>query len=243
MPSIKFYANVKPQSGDVSDTSNLIDHAAGSGIGFYGNGFRVSVPVGSQQNQTYVTNDVGTAQGVQLNNTAVSTLGDAETEGTVAINGGTPINLSSLPNMSCPLNIRFEHETTAVRVQNCKLRIFNRQNIDEHAVDVVTSVYEARHPNNNQTISQLGHRAYPDDNKWFEFDPSNAMEDMELTPSPGDGGTNSLSEAESSFGATAYDGASHQSQTHDWYLALSSEPVTIGSKTEYGLYVTMEYLE
>ena len=81
MPSIKFYANVKPESGDLSDTSNLINHGAGSGIGFYGNGFRVSVPVGSQQTQTYVTNEDGTAQGVRLNNTAVAEIGDADTEG------------------------------------------------------------------------------------------------------------------------------------------------------------------
>jgi hypothetical protein len=29
---------------------------------------------------------------------------------------------------------------------------------------------------------------------------------------------------------------------HDWYVALSAEPNTIGSKTQYGLYFTLEYL-
>lgn len=244
MASIKFYANVKPESGDISDTSNLINHVAGSGLGFYGNGFRVSVPVGAQQTQTYVTNANGTSQGVRLNNTAMSSVGNVNTEGTVSINGGTPVSLSSLPNMSCPLNIRFNHDS-AVRVQNCKLRIFNRQNIDTHAVGVTTYVYEARHPSNLESVDQLNYRAY-DDNKWFEFDPTLAMNDMELTASPGEGGVNSASELVNSNTVKLWEtleGPSHTSLQHDWYLALSSQPESIGSKTEYALYVTMEYLE
>jgi len=29
---------------------------------------------------------------------------------------------------------------------------------------------------------------------------------------------------------------------HDWYLAISASPDSIGSKTQYGLYVELEYL-
>ena len=29
---------------------------------------------------------------------------------------------------------------------------------------------------------------------------------------------------------------------HDWYVALSAEPESIGSKQDYALYFTLEYL-
>jgi hypothetical protein len=29
---------------------------------------------------------------------------------------------------------------------------------------------------------------------------------------------------------------------HDWYVAISGSPDSIGSKTQYGLYVSLEYL-
>ena len=253
MAQIKFFANVKPETAFneqnqiiTSDSSNEINHGAGSGLGFYGNGFRVSVPVDSQQDQTYVTNDLGTAQGARLNNTAMDTEGDGSTEGKVAVNGGQPINLSSLPNMACPLNIRFTHDS-AVRTQNCKLRIFNRNaTIDDPANEVTTYVYEARHPSNLETAAQLEHRAY-DSNAWFEFNPdATTVADMELTASPGNAGTNSGGEnttTQSAKGWVTNEGPSRQDTQHDWYLALSSMPETIGTKRDYALYVTMEYLE
>ena len=37
-------------------------------------------------------------------------------------------------------------------------------------------------------------------------------------------------------------GSAHTSARHDWYAALSASPHSIGSKTQYGLYFTVEYL-
>ena len=249
MASIQFNANVKPQVGNVG-TAEVINHTAGSGLGFYGNGFRVSVPVGGTQEQTYVTDQFGTDQGVRLNNTAMASLGDPTepnpTVGTVRINNGTAIDLNRLPNMSCPLNIRFTHGTP-VRVQNCKLRIFNRNaTIDDQATEVTTYVYEARHPSNDETVEQLFHRAYDTTNVWYEFTDEDAMTDMEMTASPGPSGSNSVGEnlAQSELkGFLTNDGPLLAATQHDWYLALSSQPDTIGSKTDYALYFTLEYLE
>ena len=252
MPSIQFHANVLPDGGATTDPADatLIDHVAGSGLGFYGNGFRVSVPVGSQQDQTYVTNENGTAQGVQLQNTARPRETVEGFASKVKINGGSEIDLASLPNMSCPLNIRFITDNTTdtpVRVQNCKLRVFHRGlGIDTHAEEVSTYVYEARHPSNTQGVDQLNHRAYSG-NSWFSFEPDDGVPpDMELTASPGAQGKNSGGEAENTASTKSWvtnQGASHASNQHDWYVAISSEPETIGSKTNYALYVTMEYLE
>lgn len=245
MADIKFYANIIGSTGGTD--GELISHAAGSGLGFYGSTFGVSVPVGSQQTTTYVTDALGANQGSRLHNTAMSTTGSSSVKGTVVVDGATAINLDVLPNYLCPLNIRFSH-TSAVKVQNCKLRIFDRNNIANQASGVSTYVFEARHPStlqvlNSQPLTNLSHRGRTD-NSWYEFDPALAMTDMTLTSSPGASGKNSNTSDVNSptLGHLTTGGATHQSTRHDWYLALSSEPVTIGSKTQYGLYFTAEYL-
>lgn len=237
MAEIKFYANII-EGGE----GTLINHAAGSGIGFYGAGFAISVPVGSKQTTTFVTDSTGANQGAQLNNTTYITSGNAGTAGTVSVNGTIPaINLNNLPNYLCPLNVRFTH-SEAVKVQNCKLRVFDRNNIANQATGVVTYIYEARHPSQSQAQGNLGHRGR-NDNSWYEFDPVDAMTDMSITASPGVSGTNTNSQDTSTaLGYLTTQGSLHSSLRHDWYLALSSEPVTIGSKTQYGLYFTVEYL-
>ena len=68
------------------------------------------------------------------------------------------------------------------------------------------------------------------------------MTDFNLTPSPGTDGTNTTLNDPALPTAGTTDGDTHNSLQHDWYLALSSEPDSIGSKTNYALYVTLEYL-
>lgn len=239
MAEIKFYANINGNSS--SADGELINHSAGSGIGFYGSNFGVSVPIGTRQSTTFVTNSVGTNQGSQLNNTKMMTSGDVSTKGTVSVNGASAIDLDKLPNYLCPLNIRFSH-TEPVRVQNCKLRVFDRNNIANHASGVVTYVYESRHPSNLQSVTNLSHKGRVPDS-WYEFDSLDAMTDMPFTASPGVSGTNTnTQDTNTNLGYLTQNGSLHESTRHDWYVALSSEPVTVGSKTQYGLYFSLEYL-
>jgi hypothetical protein len=66
---------------------------------------------------------------------------------------------------------------------------------------------------------------------------------MIFTSSPGVSGTNTnTSDTDTSLGYTSQNGSLHTSTRHDWYIALSSEPESIGSKTQYGLYFSVEYL-
>lgn len=239
MAEIKFYANINGNA--VNADGELINHSAGSGIGFYGSNFGISVPIGTRQTTTFVTDSLGVNQGSQLNNTRMVTSGDSNTIGTISINGASSINLDKLPNYLCPLNIRFSH-SEPVRVQNCKLRIFDRNNIANHASGVVTYVYEARHPSSLQNVSNLSHRGRAA-NSWYEFDSLDAMTDMILTPSPGTSGTNTnVQDTNVALGYLTQNGSLHTAARHDWYVALSSEPVTVGSKTQYGLYFSVEYL-
>lgn len=242
--SLQFYANIKDD-----DTETIIDHANGYGLGFYGLAHGLSVPVGAVQNTTFVTNDTGTFAGVQCNNTSMLTVGAGATAGTVNANG-VSMSLANLPNYLCPLNIRFTNDD-AVRVQNCKLRIFDRNSPENAASGVTTYVFEARHPAAASSYTNLHHRARTN-NTWVEFGEgitqvdgvttSGALE-MSLTPSPGMHGENSDTlETDTGLGYTSTEGVEHASTQHDWYLALSAEPETIGSKTQYGLFFTLEYL-
>tara|TARA_Y100000004_G_C8906110_1_gene408758 strand:+ start:570 stop:1280 length:711 start_codon:yes stop_codon:yes gene_type:complete len=235
MPDIKFYANFNGAAA--SAASNLIDHSAGSGIGFYGSSFGASVPIGSTQTTTFVTNSTGTTQASQLNNTAKT----SSTQ--VSVNGADSINLNVLPNYLCPLNVRFTADQN-YKVQNCKLRIFDRTNIENHATGVTTHVYEARHPAASQSVANLDFHGGASELTWVEFTSGVAMADMTFTSSPGMSGTNTNSDDTDQVGKgwETNDGASHANDRHDWYIALSSSPITVGSKTQYGLYFTVEYL-
>lgn len=250
MAEIKFYANLLG-----TDQQTLIQHTQNSGIGFYGANFGVSVPISQVQSTTFVTNATGTEQGVALNNTKYANDNDNRNQApgkVIADNtGASSIELRYLPNNACPLNIRFTH-TEAVRVQNCKLRIFDRNDINNNASGVVTYVYEARHPLLSTQQLNLSHRAKLQDT-WTIFEETAPMADMPFTNSPGVSGLNTNSSQVfpaydqylSSIGVNIDNykqGSSHRSLRHDWYVALSSEPITIGSKTQYGLYFSVEYL-
>jgi len=261
MATITFHANGhRTQYASAYNTDpSLIQHTQGSGIGFYGAGFGLSVPVLQYQDSSYVTNEDGTSSGVKLNNTKYTSISGIQANGTSVVQ-----ETSGIPNWYAPLNIRFTH-TDAVATQNCKIRIFDRSSIANHASGVTTKVLEIRHPHPTEGWKQgatnaagsgsLQHRGIANWG-WFEFDPADGgtPPDMTLTPSPGQSGLNTVdgdplpSANIAGGGADGYinwltkEGASHQARRHDWYLALSASPQSIGSKTDYGLYFTLEYL-
>lgn len=257
MASIKFYANIS----DPTPSDTIILHNEGEGLGFYGLGFGQSVPVGDTQDSTYVVDANGvnqiTGKTAPLSNTKMISVGTGTESGTteagqVQITGNNTIPLNQLPNYLCPLRVSFENDE-AVRVTNCKLRIFDRTNPDNQAPGVRTYVYEARHPVAafDSGTPQLNMRGRPA-NSWVTFGEgittidgtdigSNVLE-MPLTPSPGLNGENSDGADESGAGATSDEGSLHTSTQHDWYIAISASPTTIGSKIDYGMFVTLEYL-
>jgi hypothetical protein len=243
MAQIQFFANSVLAVDGPSDTIP-INHQAGSGLGFYGSNFGISVPIREVQKTTFVTDANGIVKGTQLHNTAAANV--TEPTGLVSINGSSPISNNNLPNHLCPLNIRFTNDTP-VRVQNCRLRIFDRNNISNPASGVTTYVYEARHPSVNQNLNGLALRGTTgaDAHSWRTFEPTDGQdfEDMIFTSSPGASGLNtSTADTDVLLGYTSQEDILHQSLRHDWYVAISSEPESIGSKTNYGLYFSVEYL-
>jgi len=226
---------------DHKDTGN---NAHGKeGVGFYGLSHGLSVPVGSVQNTTWVTNEAGTYQGSQLNNTAKTADGTDSVAGKVSINGAGDLDLDLLPNYLCPLNIRFTNPDS-VRVQECKLMIFDKSQTSNPASGVTTYVYEARRPTDSQsnTIPNLNHRGR-NANSWVEFSPTLGAVEMTMTPSPGASGLNGDgNDTVVAAGYTSNGGQLHSAVRHDWYVALSAKPESIGSKSDYALYFTLEYL-
>lgn len=193
-----------------------IQDLAGSGLGFFNaSGFGGSVKVSFWQGRTYITNGFGTTQGPEANN--VTYLNSASG---VLGQTGSGLPLRSIPNYQSTLNIRFYNDTPC-RVQNAHLRIYDRVNPDHPASGVTTAVAEIVHPDPVQTNNGSGSPT------WQFLGGSGNV--MNLTDSPGVSGLRP-------------NGANTTDTTHDWYVVLSASPNSIGSKTQYGLWVELEYL-
>lgn len=259
MAIITFHANNKNLTVPTYGTDpDLIDHNAGSGLGFFGGGFGISVPVSDYQTTTFVTNAAGTASGIRCSNVKFDDSSISFGNSGCRIEAGDITGTSGIPNFKAPLNIRFEHDDPAgVRVQNCKLRIFDRNDITKHASGVTTQVYEVRHPNPIQdgvgNQRALKFRGNIGENKWTEFnsgpvDSPNDMIDLVMTPGPGPSGLNTsdddtIAKTDGTYtNWIAQSGLECRATRHDWYLAISASPDSIGSKTDFGLYFTLEYL-
>ena len=238
MATIAFYAG----------ESTAIHHMQGSGLGFFGSTFGNSVAVGAFQDTTFITNAAGTTQGAAADNIKYK---DSHSGIIAAAAAGT--GLRFIPNNRASLNIRFTH-TSGVKTQNVKLRIFDRVNADYPATGVTTRVAELLHPATAMTVQGSGDHVWWGDlassgqDKFQGVYAGSPNQDVRLGSSSytvgGTGILVPLANSPGPSGEFARDGSGsvHSSQQHDWYVALSSSPDSIGSKTQYGLYVSLEYL-
>ena len=187
----------------------------GSGIGFFGSaGFGSSVAVGEYQSSTYITNGNGTVQGAEINNVKY-------VHPSSGLSGASTLTLRNIPNYKATLNVRFT-STTPVKTQNVQVRIYDRSNINNSPSGVTTKVAEIIHPSTSET-GLLGSGS----STWSTLAGSGTI--LSLANSPGSSGL-------SPSGVNTVD------TRHDWYLALSASPDSIGSKTQYGFWIQLEYL-
>jgi hypothetical protein len=198
---------------------STIQDLSGSGLGFFGDsGWGNSVRVGAWQGHTYITDGNGVNQGPEVPNTkylnaASGILGQV----------GTGVALTAIPNAQCPLNIRFNYDT-AVKTQNVQLYIYDRTSTNNPASGVTTAIAEVIHPSLTQSNNGSG------DTAWLF--PGGTGVIVSLAPSPGCSGQ---------FAGNGNNGNWTDTQ-HDWYVAMSASPTSIGAKSQYGLYVSLEYL-
>lgn len=131
---------------------------------------------------------------------------------------GTTLALRDIHNVSGTLNIRFTH-TSAVQTANAVLRIFDRVNSANGPSGVNCMVASLIHPYAGVTGSGSA--------VWI--DASGSVAQLSLADSPGEGGTSP-------------NGAATSDDQHDWYVLLSAKPQNIGAKTQFGLYVELQYM-
>lgn len=204
-----------PTIGFFAGPGYAIQDLAGSGLGFFGaGGFGASVQVGAWQGRTFITNGNGTTQGPEANNVQY-----LSSPSGILGQTGSGLPLLNIPNWQSTLNINFKNDT-AVKTQNVQLRLFDRVNPDNPPSGVTTAVAEIVHPNINQVSGGSGSPVW-------QFPAGTGY--MTLTSSPGMSGLRP-------------NGPNTTDTSHDWYVTLSASPNSIGSKTQYGLYVSLEFL-
>jgi len=192
-----------------------------SGVGFFGASFGTSVQVGEYQDTSFISASDGSAPaGPQATNCKYDTV----TSG-VIIDGASAIVPSAVPINSGTMNVRFTFDS-AVKTQNCELRIFDRSNIANGAEGVTTQVLQIC--NGGSGVSSSGTALAPASHPGWVA-PSGSGVTVPLLSSPGSGG---LSPS----------GTDTQDTRHDWFVGLSATPLSIGSKQNFGLYVQLEYL-
>ncbi len=195
--------------------SFTINNLSGSGLGFYGaNGFGYSVAVGSYQGRTFITDSTGTAQGPEVDNVKY-----LNTSGVVLGQTGSGIHLLRLPNYLSTLNVRFTNDTN-VQVQNAKFYVYDRSSKNNDPSGVTCQVAEIIHPNLNQDFTGSG------DSTWITAHGSGQTVDLVGGPGPS---------------GMSVNGTTTSSYQHDWYLAISATPTSVGAKT-FGGYMELEYL-
>ena len=190
-----------------------------SGVGFYGATFGSSVQVASFQDSTFVTNSNGTVNGGALNNNKY-----VGTSSGVQVNGDSTVNLNTVALASGSLNVRFTFDSV-VMTQNGQFRIMDRVDADAPASGVTSEV--AQLCNGGSGVNQSTGAAQAGHNGWMALAGSGTV--MTLLSSPGSGGLSP-------------NGTGTTDTRHDFYLALSASPSSIGSKTSFGGYLALEYL-
>jgi hypothetical protein len=207
-------ANIDFLAGSIS-----VDNLSGSGLGFFGSaGFGNSIAVGSWQGTTYITDGLGVNQGPQCNNLQFINSGSG------AVNGASSgTGCANIPNYLATLQIRFTYDTP-VRVQNAKVYFYDRYSINNSPSGVTTKAIEHIHPSASQLDVGSG------DSVWVT--PGGSGVTLDLANSPGASGHF----AGNGSNSTRVD------TVHDWYTSISQSPNSIGSKTQNGLWVQLEYL-
>lgn len=194
-----------------------VTNLGGSGLGFFGSSFGDSVDVGEYQDTTFITDGNGLVEGPQVNNIKYTHPNSG------SINGAGSVVLTAIPNYLATLNIKFTH-SSAVQVQNVKARIYDRSSINNPASGVTTKMAELIHVDTIQNNNGSG------DSSWAT--PAGSSVVVTLAQSPGQSG----------FYAGGGAVSTREDTVHDWFLAISASPDSIGSKTNFALYCELEYL-
>lgn len=196
-----------------------IQDLSGSGLAFFGDaGFGASIPVGYWQGHTFISNANGTTQGPEASNIKYLNAGSG-----IVGQTGSGVALSAIPNWQASTNIRFTYDTP-VRTQNANMYMYDRYSINNPPSGVTVKVAQIIHPDPSQANNGSGNSVW--------WTPAGTGVVVPFCPSPGTSGL---------FAGNGSNGSWTDTQ-HDWYAAVSVSPVSIGAKTQFGVYFSVEFL-
>lgn len=193
--------------------NQTIQSLSGSGIGFFGaGGFGSSVQVGSWNSSSFITNSAGTTQGPQINNVQYANSASGVLPGV----GAT--GLLYIPNYQATFNYRLTNPTP-VHTQNSYLTVYDgTANLANGPSGLVAMMAEIRHYSQLQNTLGSGSPA------WVNV--------------AGTGSVLSLSNSPCTSGI----GGGGPDTQHDWFIAISESPSSVGGKSAYNnLYAYTEY--
>lgn len=191
--------------------------ATGSGIGMFGNGWNVAVPVNSYQSRSFITNSDGTIQGPEVDNVKW-----AHPSSGILGQAGSPVELLRIPNYMSSLELRLVSDV-AIRVQNAQVIGYDRVSTSNPPSGLTFQMAEIIHPDNVQNLNGSG------DSSWVTMLGTGSY--LTLAPCPGISGLYAGNGSNSTRPDT----------THSWYLAQTAKPSSIGTKL-FALNVSFEYL-
>lgn len=195
----------------------------GSGIGFFGTNFGDSVAVDAYQDSTYITNGNGTTQGATLNNWKWIHANSGQF-------AGVNYPLSGIPNSYATIKVKFSNDTS-VRIQNAKLRIYDRSDVNRAQSGVICQVAELCKPNalfgdSITTTAPWGSGS----TQWTTCNPVGSSTIYTfINQSPGISGINGRNPNGSGL-------------VHEWFCLLSASPTSIGSKVQFSAFLSLEFL-
>jgi hypothetical protein len=197
-----------------------INDSMGSGLAFFADtGFGASIKVGEYPGRTFISNGAGTTQGPEVDNVKF-----ANSASGIIGQSGSGVALTAVPNDKATLNVRATSDGGAVQVQNAKVYIYDRVNKANPPSGVTCKAAEIIHPDPVQNNNGSG------DSAWINAAGTGLP--LDLAPSPGISGLYAGNGSNSTRADTR----------HDWFVALSPSPDSIGSKTQFGLLAELEYL-
>jgi hypothetical protein len=132
------------------------------------------------------------------------------------VNSVSGLHLRGIPNYLASLNIRINSDTS-IQTQNAKLYGYDRSNKNNPPSGLTFQAAELIHPWLAVTPTGSGSTS------WTQLSGSGSV--LTLSNSPGTNGQ--------------IPGASTR---HDYYVALSASPSSVGSKTNFGLWFELEYI-
>ena len=187
-----------------------------SGLGFFGDaGFGASIAVGSWNGRTYICSSDGATQSAEVDNIKYHSLGSG-----IIGQTGSGVAINHIPNYLATVEIRATNDT-AIQITNAKVRTYDRSDANLPQSGVTCKIASLQHPSISQLVQGSG------DSTW--------------TTTGGSGSILSLCDSPGVSGLYANNSSTRTDTSHSWFLAITASPDSIGSKTQFDLYCSMEY--